>query len=171
MPELKGHSEWHKHYRAALMMAQDGGTVALLGSRGTGKTQAAVEVIRYFCSQSTPERPLSSIYTTAAELFQKIRLAFGPDRRITEDRAIAKFVSPRLLVIDEVQVRRNSDFEEQSLTLILDKRYGARRPTILIANLEPKAFFESVGESIEDRMDEGGGHFVFAWESFRKKAK
>lgn len=167
MSELKTHPDWYRQYASVLAKIRKGTTVALLGPRGTGKTQAAVEVIRRVCADSTPEKPRSTLYTTAAEIFQFIRSSYGPERRITEQVAISRFITPGLLVIDELQEAKGSDFEKQMLTLIMDKRYGFMRGTIFIANLEPKAFFANVGSSIQDRMDEGGGHLVFKWQSFR----
>lgn len=168
MPSLSKHAKWLTQYKQAMHMLSNNGVVALLGPRGTGKTQLAVEIIRRFCANSMPDKPMSCVYTVADELFPHIRSSYDSAGKLTEHAAVAKYFRPKLLVIDELQEIKGSGFELQKLTLIVDKRYGALKPTILIANLEPKEFYDRVGSSIQSRMDEGGGHLEFLWPSFRK---
>ena len=74
----------------------------------------------------------------------------------------------RILVLDEIQERGNTEWEDRVLTHLIDKRYGAMLPTILIANLKPNELKERLGPSIIDRMHEGGGLLEIAGQSHRK---
>jgi DNA replication protein DnaC len=139
-----------------------GGTVALVGKRGTGKTQMACDLIK----AATLERGRSAWYTRADDLFDAMRAEFDGKGRGQVMRRAARI---GLLVIDELQVRFDSAFEDRELTRLIDKRYGALLPSVLIANLTPEAFWKSVGPSIGDRMREGGTVIVCDWESFRSK--
>jgi DNA replication protein DnaC len=62
-----------------------------------------------------------------------------------------------MLVIDEAQERGGTPWEDRILNHIIDRRYAAMIPTIIIANAKPDALVASLGESIADRMRETGG--------------
>lgn len=160
--ELQRHEQWKAAYDKALKACDNGGAVVLLGQRGNGKTQAAVEVIRSYC-----RRELTCYYLRCREVGIHLREAYRPESQLTELAAIKQFTAPHLLVIDECQERPDKDHETRSLTLILDKRYGAERPTILIANCTQKQFADLMGPSVADRICETGGVIQFDWPSFR----
>ena len=52
---------------------------------------------------------------------------------------------------------------------ILNERYGAQRPTILIGNLTGQELTEYLGERVMDRLLERGGVLVpFTWGTYRR---
>jgi DNA replication protein DnaC len=51
---------------------------------------------------------------------------------------------------------------------LIDARYGAKRPTILIANLSKDELGKSLGPSIVDRASENGRRIDFTWNSYRR---
>ena len=69
--------------------------------------------------------------------------------------------------MDEIQEIRGTDWEHAQFVQAFDERYGAMRSTILIANLEPKAFEEFVGPSIWSRICETGLLVECDWEAYR----
>lgn len=140
-----------------------GFVIALVGPRGTGKTQLATNAILESVYQGRSGR-----YMKALDLFVEIRGTYSPDSAVQERDAIDKLIAPRLLVIDELQNRGNSAWEDSVLTNLVDRRYDAGNlDTLLIANLKPDAFRETAGESIMDRMRETGGCIECNWASFR----
>lgn len=144
-----------------------GTLLALLGNRGTGKTQSAVAAMLH---AAKAER--SCLYTKAMEIFLDIRATYirATDSRpvATELDALKKYLDPRLLVIDEIQQRGESDFENRILAFVIDKRYDAMSDTLLVGNLTPEKMTESLDPSIVDRLQETGGVVEFVWQSFRK---
>jgi DNA replication protein DnaC len=74
-----------------------------------------------------------------------------------------------LLVIDEIQERADTQFEDRTLTNLIDARYYGMRPTILIGNLRPSEFAARIGSSIASRIRETGGVIEFNGPSFRDK--
>ena len=159
--ELFKHTQWALAVVALGSKIDAGGTVILVGDRGNGKTQAAVELIR--CSA---RRGKTCLYLRCREVGMRLRAAYD-ERGPSEAAALAELVSPWLLVIDECQERPDKDWEQRSLTLLMDKRYGACVPTILVANCEEKMLLDLLGPSIFDRAREGGGVKRFDWPSFR----
>lgn len=87
--------------------------------------------------------------------------------RPTERETVGKYATIPLLVIDEMQVRSETGWENSMLTSILDQRYMYLKHTIMIANLEHDAFIKHVGASVYDRIVETGGVISCTWESFR----
>ena len=175
---LMEHGAWAKNFKIACEIVDEGGMLVFLGGRGNGKTQMAVELIRRtirgmqfkdaaYGSRGGRERV--AWYLRAREIGMVLRQAYGVNRTESESDVIKKFVEPRLLVIDECQEKPVTEFGFSSLTLLLDKRYGAMRPTIMIANMNQAEFADVMGPSVVDRISEGGGLLPFTWPSFRRR--
>lgn len=141
--------------------------VGLLGISGTGKTQMATSVIHRCAGQL-----LTCRYVKALKLFAEIRKAYTPVARgesgVSDDDLIDRFAKYDLLVIDEAHQRAESIFETNTLISLLDRRYDARKCTIMIANQDRQAFAESVGDSIVSRIHEAGEVLTCDWPTFRK---
>lgn len=150
--------EWLAAARKAQEKIHSGGIILLYGKRGNGKTRLAAEfAIR--CG--------SSRYRTAMRFFLEIRATFG-NREVTELEIIDDLAQTGLLVIDEMQERSESDWENRLLTHLIDARYAEGKPTILIANLSKKELAASLNTSVIDRIRGNGVSVEFNWESYRK---
>ena len=137
--------------------------VALLGKRGTGKTQLAVSIAKHFASVG--KRPF---YSTAMGFFLDIKETFGTKAE-SERTVIEKYCQPSLLILDEMQVRGETNWHDNILTHLLDRRYADLKDTLLISNLTRENFIASIGESVASRMSETKSIAVCDWESFRTK--
>ena len=150
--ELHG-DEWLENKRGLeSMLNKRGAVLSIIGPRGTGKTQMAVSLAR---SQANLGR--SVYYTTAMGLFMDLRASFGGAQKTSDRDAIKPFISPSLLIIDEIQVRSDTPFEDAKLTHLIDARYADMKDTIIISNLKAEALAASVGDSAMSRSKEGGG--------------
>ncbi|MDA1044344.1 MAG: hypothetical protein O3C57_03870, partial [Verrucomicrobia bacterium] len=118
---------------------------------------------------SDAPRPSASeyVYSRALDFFLSIRATFGGKSSRTEFDVTRHYADARLLVIDELQERGETTFEDRLLANVIDKRYAASLPTILIANIEANEFPSYVGASISDRLNETGGLIECGWGSFR----
>ena len=159
--------EWFNTFRKAKSVVERGGNVLLCGTRGGGKTRMACELSKRAVLPRDRSKP-RRVFKSAMRIFLEIRATYRRDAKESELDIIDYLATCRLLVIDEVQERAESTFEAQKLTTIIDERYKHKLPTILIANLTPEAFLESLGPSICDRCNEDGGLLEFTWPSFRK---
>ena len=87
----------------------------------------------------------------------------------TETQVLESYASPALLVLDEIGATSGSDHERQMLFELVNQRYEARRPTLLVSNLNAEEVRAFLGERIMDRLRDGGGKMLrMDWESFRK---
>jgi DNA replication protein DnaC len=150
----------------------------MYGTNGTGKTRMAYELAKKCVPKDThysiggmgwnsgkKERP--AIYTTAVNLFMEIKDTFRPDSEQSELSLVKKYTDAGLLVLDEIQEKGSTQFEDRKITQIVDSRYMHERPTILIANYSRNEFAESLSPAILDRIRENGCGLYFDWESYR----
>jgi len=166
-------SAWFGMVSAVGARLYEGSLSILVGGRGTGKTQAAVAVAK------SVERAISdpranggeakTRYTTAVELFMTIKETYGDNAQRSERAAVDMFVKPELLVIDEVQERAGTEWEQRLLTAIVDRRYAAMKDTLLVGNMKPDDVQRELGTSICSRAQETGGIYIADWESFRAR--
>lgn len=141
-----------------------GAIIPILGPRGTGKTQLAVEAVRYVTGRGG-----AALYIKAMGFFLDVREAMRSDEK-SEKAAIRSFSLPRLLVIDAMEVRGETDFENRILDYVIDLRYDSGMDTILISNQTREEFSKSVGPSIISRVHQVGDTIECNWQSFRGKS-
>ena len=162
-------SGWLDELRNLTDMLGNGVVAALVGPRGTGKTQMAAHAMRYAIERDPGNAMSATRYCNWCGIVRKIKGTFGKNNGPTEETIIADLVKYRLLVIDEVHEGNGREFEAGLFTAIIDARYRAMKDTILISNQDKAAFTAHVGPSVSDRMREGGGIISMKWESFRGK--
>lgn len=181
LPDPTG-GNWLATFAMASPIIEKGGIAILHGPRGTGKTRMAAEIARSGRfpldhvpgkgpAGAPPDPKRTARYRTAMEFFVEIRSTYGRNAEATEKQIIAMLARCGLLVIDEVQERGDSLFEDRLLTHLVDRRYGAMLPTILISNHDSKEVGAALGTSIIDRVWEGGKSFEFNWESYRRAGR
>ena len=128
--------------------------LVLLGPRGTGKTQAAVEMslkLDLHCQET--DRPIGHMYAPLGELLNKEKSSWD-DKMIDSPLKKAKTVG--MLVLDEIQESNASDWERQQLTLLIDDRYRNMKRTVLIGNLIPSGLDKFLSKSVSSRLKETG---------------
>jgi DNA replication protein DnaC len=153
-------AEWLAAYESAQQVVRSNGILVLYGGRGGGKTRMAAELAVMVGS---------SRYRTAMRFFLDVRATFKRNSDRSELEVIDELAKAELLILDEIQERGETAFEDRLLTHVIDARYAAMRPTIIIANLTKGAIVDALGPSICDRARENGKSIEFSWESFRSK--
>ena len=178
--ELVG-DEWTATYQKAQQTANACGIVALIGGRGTGKTQMAWQIAKNVrlndVVKNTTENGFSkqicrpAIYRTAMDIFLELRSTYAASSKKTEWDLMKEYENAALLVIDEINVSTGSTFEDLKITAIMDKRYQRLRPTVLIGNVDLQQFSDRMGKSIVNRIEEDGIILSCNWQSYRTKTK
>lgn len=155
-------------YRAAIKrlsgLVERPALMALIGELGAGKSWMACALINKFTSLGRSAR-----YMEAMDYLLAIRQTWTRQATRTEDQVVNEYVQLSLLVLDEMQVRTESANEEVLLTRLINKRYMAKRATVLISNHESEEQFQAdTNGRWADRMfDDGGGIIVCKWPSLR----
>lgn len=140
--------------------------LALLGKRGPGKTWMGCGLVREFCQAGRPAR-----YLDVMDYFVEVKQTYSDRARRDESQVETDYVRPHLLVIDELHERGDTPWEDRMLTRLINKRYAANVATVLISNDDIRTFMSRVGDSIKDRILDGGGFIPCDWQSLRGRIK
>jgi DNA replication protein DnaC len=151
---------WKKLLASLASKSGRGFIIGVTGARGTGKT-----LLSAFLARHEAKKKRSSKYQTAMGFFLDVKESF--DGKLSEKTVIESYVKPKLLIIDEMQERGQTPWEDRLLTHLIDKRYGEMHDTLLISNQTKEEFTKSLGASIASRISETGGIAVCNWPSFR----
>lgn len=149
-----------------------GSSLILSGTVGTGKTHLSIGIANEVIANGH-----SALFSTVSGMVRRVRSSWGKNNE-DETAVMNIFIAPDLLIVDEVGVQSGSDNEHQILFEILNARYEACKPTILLTNLplqdqtengaSRKGLKSFIGERLLDRMREGGGKaFTLDWKSGR----
>lgn len=139
--------------------------LVLTGEPGTGKTLLASEIAERFIDKAF----MTARYTTAMGMISEIQSVYG-NREKSEDQAIQRFADYKLLILDEIDQLRDKDNTRLILTEVVNRRYNADLPIIVISNKPRGELVQYVGERIDDRLCENAVHISFDWPSFRRNA-
>lgn len=143
---------------------KNGRSMIFCGGVGAGKTHLAVGI----CHEVIAKDRIA-VFTSVLSAIRSIKETFRKGAELSEADAIKALVQPDLLVLDEVGVQFGSETEKMYLFEIINGRYEAMKPTILLSNLAKDALTEFIGERVIDRLREGGGRMVlFDWPSYRR---
>lgn len=160
--EVKNDGEWGKKLELLTDKLGTGFIVALVGIRGNGKTQMAVNLMK----RNTLNLRTAK-FCTATEFFMEIKGTYRRDAQNTEEEIVSDYRKPKLLVIDEIGKRGESEWENTLLFELLNKRYNDMTDTVLIDNRTVEEFQTAIGPSLASRISESGGIIHCDWESFR----
>lgn len=151
------------HKLIAKLAEPEGSVIVLIGPPGTGKTQMAIEAMR----QAIWLMPKPSArYCEAIDIFMKFRSAFA--QRGSDERSVLEsFTRPKLLIVDDIHRRNNTTYEDTMIEVLINKRYGAMRSTLLISNETQEQFQASYAGPIISRIKESGGIIQCDWNDFR----
>jgi len=140
----KAYDVAQKYLRLLCQSGIKGAPSLMLASRGngTGKTHLATaigyEFIEHTLSQYNPDNPSSLtpvLFSTAMELFLRIRATYNDGSAETEDGIMAELRRVPLLILDDIGKETASEHTRQTYFTILNLRYNCKRPIILTSNL------------------------------------
>ena len=153
---------WGDALSALERRLETGFLLALIGPRGTGKTQLMVELMK-----RATENGRSALYRTTTEFLMHLKASYRPDSKASELDVFKAHRRPSLLVLDEFTRRQETDWENQVLFELLNHRYADLTDTLIAANLPRPEFETHLGPSLISRLQETGGIVECDWPGFR----
>ena len=100
------------------------------GSNGTGKTHLAVAALRELATS----HGVRGQFWDYHELLREIRNSYDPATAFTEYEVLEPIISMDVLLMDDLGAWRMTDWMNDTLFYILNKRYLATRPTLITTN-------------------------------------
>jgi DNA replication protein DnaC len=155
-----------RKYADELPNDKRGAGLIFAGLPGTGKSHLASAVMLQNVGR------MSMHYLTCMALIRAVRDTWRRDSERSEREVIRSVGEEiRLLVIDEVGVQYGTDSEQNIIFEVLDKRYSAMLPTVLLTNQDKAGFKTFVGDRVFDRLTETSRWVPFDWGSYRATAR
>lgn len=142
-------------------------SVAMVGERGRGKTQAGV-----LLAKDAIEAGYSALVTDWAEWVDEVQSDYT--RRVkTQAEHVTALTTPDLLVLDDVGAAASAagDLERKLFTRVIGARYNRRKPTIITANLSKSELQAAMGERAFDRIEHACAWVVFNGPSERAEVE
>ena len=130
---------------ACAFARQPQGTLALFGSYGVGKTHLLAAIANEVGSGEKP-----CLYVSAITLFEAIQERIQQNREYHD--LLKRAIHTPLLLIDDLDKVKPSEFRESIYYLLIDKRRLAERPLALSCNVSPPALERWIGKASCSRL-------------------
>jgi DNA replication protein DnaC len=131
--------------------------VFLEGQPGVGKTHLAVAVLK----QVVQTTGAHGVFYDTRDLLRLIRSTYDPSIRTTELEVLRPVMAAELLVLDDLGAEKTSEWVEETMNLIVNRRYNERRLTIFTSNYpdipddaEPNSLLFRIGHRMRSRLHE-----------------
>lgn len=154
---------WAESLAAVETRLGKGVLIAVIGPRGTGKTQMAVELMKTVTALGRP-----ALFRSTAEFLMQLKVCYRGEAGMNEVDVFKAHRKPTLLVLDEFTRRSETAWENQVLFELLNQRCADLTDTVLIGNLVRAEFESHLGPSLLSRLLEGGGIVECDWPPFRE---
>lgn len=136
--------------------------IVMLGNFGGGKTHIASAIVKH-----TLMKRQSAYFYTLSSLFRDYRTSLG-NPEFNESQFFDRIFNCEVLVIDECNIRSDSEAENRIIQEIVDRRYSKQKQTIFCANMNIDEFTEMLTERLIDRLRGQKALIVtFKWGSYR----
>lgn len=121
------------------------GTLALFGSYGVGKTHLLAAIANQFVRREKP-----CLYVSAITLFEVLQERIQQGREYHD--LLKRAIHTPLLLMDDLDKVKPSEFRESIYYLLIDKRRIAERPLALSCNASPSALERWIGKAARSRL-------------------
>lgn len=129
--------------------------ILFYGPHGVGKTHLAIGIVKA-CIETKGAR---AYFYEMRELLRLVRDTYNRSVEETEMEVLAPVLEADLLVLDDLGAERTSDWVQETLGLVVNTRYNAKRATIFTSNLadlpdpaDPRSFIFQVGARTRSRL-------------------
>lgn len=137
----------------------------MIGKPGTGKSHLSCGIINALCATHKVCR------VDLPDLIREIRATWSKTSPASEEAILNHYGSLDLLIIEEVGTGSGTDDERARIFQVVNRRYEAMLPTVIVSNLDMESLKAEIGERVIDRLREGNRSLViFDWQSHRGAA-
>lgn len=128
---------------------REGHSLILCGKPGTGKTQAAVLLMR-----AAIEAGRTAALANIGRVGMEIRAGYDQEGGLTEASETKRLEGVDLLVLDDLGVGEAGEakIEHRLLYFVAEARQNATRPTIITSNLSADELGEFMGPRVKNRL-------------------
>lgn len=124
----------------------DGRGLVMIGGYGTGKTHLATAIAKY----AVEEYGMSVWFRTFSDILQEIKNSFNTN--VSTEEISHRFETVDLLVIDDLGKEKATDWGNEQLFSLLDKRYRDCLPVVITSNCDMGQLGKRVDGAIMSRL-------------------
>src|SRR5215212_2926300 len=144
-----------------------------LGRCGVGKTHLAVAALKEIIKKG-----IAGMFYDFRDLLKEIQDSYNPNTHTSELKILAPIFDADVLVLDELGASKPTEWVQETITHIINKRYNDKKVTIFTSNyLDVKvnpydeALTERVGERLRSRLHEMCKVISITGDDYRKTVK
>lgn len=159
-----------KHYAANYRKGH--ANILLTGNTGTGKTKLACLIANEIVRQRYYAQ-MTVAFKSSAQIQQETKATWGYASTDTDAAYLERLSRSTVLIIDDVGIGdtgysdKSSDKDRERLSVILNRRYELRLPTIITTNMTEKEFYDHMGDRASDRLKQNIVQIPCVWPSYR----
>jgi len=135
--------DWVERY---LLDPAVAGSLALLGTTGTGKTYQAYGALAAIGNSG--RSPIGWVARSVPDLFARLR----PSSGINTDTEYEAVANAKLLLLDDLGAANQTDWTEEITFRLIDRRYVNCLPTIITTNLPLPKLRGMLGDRVSSRL-------------------
>jgi DNA replication protein DnaC len=118
-----------------------------LGSCGVGKTHLAVSTLKGLIAKGIP-----GLFYDFRDLLKEIQDSYNPNTRTSELQVLAPIFEAEVLVLDELGASKPTEWVQETITHIINKRYNDRKVTIFTSNYQDIPIGAATEETLTERV-------------------
>jgi DNA replication protein DnaC len=118
-----------------------------LGSCGVGKTHLAVSVLKELIRKGIP-----GLFYDFRDLLKEIQDSYNPNTHNSELKILSPVFEAEVLILDELGASKPTEWVQETMTHIINKRYNERKVTIFTSNYLDISIGSAYDETLTDRV-------------------
>jgi len=118
-----------------------------LGRCGVGKTHLAVAALKELINKG-----IGGLFYDFRDLLKEIQDSYNPNTHTSELRILAPVFEAEVLVLDELGASKPTEWVQETITHIINKRYNEKKVTIFTSNYLDIPIGSTYDESLTDRV-------------------
>ena len=145
-----------------------------LGRCGVGKTHLAVAALKEIIKKG-----IAGMFYDFRDLLKEIQDSYNPNTHTSELKILAPIFDADVLVLDELGASKPTEWVQETITHIINKRYNDKKVTIFTSNYMDmsigsaydETLTERVGVRLRSRLHEMCKHILMEGDDYREIIK